>query len=138
MLWESKKGEGYASPAISKGILILFYREEGMEKIEGLNAENGQRRWIYQYPVTYKDRYGYSNGPRASPVIEGNYVFCHGVTSWLTCLDLNTGKLIWNRDLRKEFEIPDYFFGKGSNPILYQKFCNRQCGWKQESMRSRI
>lgn len=32
LLWESKKGEGYASPAISKGILILFYREEGMEK----------------------------------------------------------------------------------------------------------
>ena len=99
LLWESKKGEGYASPAISKGILILFYREEGMETIEGLNAENGHRKWVYKYPVKYKDRYGYSNGPRASPVIEGNYVFCHGVTSWLTCLDLNTGKLIWNREM---------------------------------------
>ena len=122
LLWESIKGEGYASPAISKGILILFYREEGMETIEGLDAENGQRKWVYKYPVKYKDRYGYSNGPRASPVIEGNHIFCHGVTSWLTCLDLKTGKLIWKRDLRKEFEIPDYFFGKGSNPILYEEF----------------
>ena len=59
LLWESKKGEGYASPAISKGILILFYREEGMETIEGLNAENGHRKWVYKYPVKYKDRYGY-------------------------------------------------------------------------------
>ena len=107
LVWESKKGEGYASPAISKGILILFYRENGMETIEGVNAENGKRRWVYQYPVKYKDRYGYSNGPRASPVIDGNHIFCHGVTSWLTCLDLKTGKLIWKRDLRKEFEIPD-------------------------------
>jgi outer membrane protein assembly factor BamB len=122
LVWESKKGEGYASPAISKGILILFYRENGMETIEGVNAENGKRRWVYQYPVKYKDRYGYSNGPRASPVIDGNHIFCHGVTSWLTCLDLKTGKLIWKRDLRKEFEIPDYFFGKGSNPIVYQEF----------------
>ena len=36
---------------------------------------------------------------RASPVVSHGRVFVHGVTAWLSCLDLNTGELIWKRDL---------------------------------------
>ncbi len=121
LLWEIKKGEGYSSPAVGQGILVLFHRQDGMEIIEGLNAETGATIWNYQYPVEYRDRYGYSNGPRASPVIDEDLVYAHGVTSWLTCLELKTGKLVWKRDLASEFKIPDYFFGKGSNPIVSKK-----------------
>ena len=110
LIWEVTKGEGYASPIISKDILVLFHRQNGMEIIDGINPENGRLIWTYKYPVHYKDRYGYSSGPRASPVIHDNLVFCHGVTSWLTCLNLMTGELIWKRDLAKEFEIPNYFW----------------------------
>ena len=120
LIWEIKKGEGYSSPAISRGVLVLFHRDDGMEIIEGLNPENGKQKWSYSYPVEYRDRYGYSNGPRASPVIFDNFVYCHGVTSWMTCLNLTTGELIWKRDLAKEFEIPNYFFGKGSNPVFFK------------------
>ncbi len=118
VLWEKRKGEGYSSPAIGQGTLVLFHRENGMEIIEGLTAETGQTIWNYQYPVKYRDRYGYSNGPRASPVIDEGLVYAHGVTSWLTCLDLETGKPVWKRNLGDEFKIPNYFFGKGSNPII--------------------
>ena len=55
---------------------------------------------------------------RSSPLIWDGCVYAHGVTAWLTCLELETGKLLWERDLKKEFLIPDYFFGKGSNPIV--------------------
>ena len=132
VIWEVVKGEGYASPAVSKNILILFHRQNGMETIEGLNSETGTRKWIYRYPVEYRDRYGYSNGPRSSPIISGNFVYAHGVTSWLTCLELKTGKLIWKRDLASEFEIPDYFFGKGSNPILFQDYLIVNVGGSKE------
>lgn len=122
VLWEFEKGEGYASPAVSLGILVLFHRKDGMESVEGINSENGKVLWSYKYPVEYRDRYGYSNGPRASPVIDGEFVYAHGVTSWLSCLHLKTGKLIWQRDLKSEFTIPDYFFGKGSNPIIHKNY----------------
>ena len=112
--------EGYASPAIANNILVLFHREDGFEQIEGLHADSGKIIWTHKYEVEYRDRYGYSNGPRASPVIENNLVYSLGVTSWLSCLNLKTGKLIWNRDLKSEFKIPDYFFGKGANPIVFK------------------
>ena len=118
-IWELKKGEGYSSPAINQDRLILFHLDNGYEIIEARNPVTGEGIWSYQYPVIYRDRYGYSNGPRASPVIWGDKVYAHGVTAWLHCLDLKTGKLVWKRNLKKEFHIPDYFFGKGSNPIVY-------------------
>jgi outer membrane protein assembly factor BamB len=119
-IWELQKGEGYASPAITKNRIVLFHLQNGHEIIEARNPETGKRIWSYQYPAQYRDRYGYSNGPRASPVIWNGKVYAHGVTAWLTCLDLDSGELIWKRDLKSEFDIPDYFFGKGSNPLVIE------------------
>ena len=117
-IWELSKGEGYASPAIADNRLILFHLDSSYEIIEARNPETGRKIWSYKYPAKYRDRYGYSNGPRASPLIWKGKIYAHGVTAWLTCLDLKTGNLIWKRDLKSEFQIPDYFFGKGSNPIV--------------------
>ena len=119
LLWSIQKGEGYASPAVAGDKLVLFHRMEGREVVECRNARTGEPVWDYSYPVEYRDRYGYSAGPRASPVLGDGRVYVHGVTAWLTCLDLETGELIWQRDLTKDYDVPRYFFGKGSNPILH-------------------
>ena len=118
LLWEREKGEGYASPAIKENLLALFHRKDGFEIIEAIDATSGKPIWKFQYPVEYRDRYGYSNGPRASPIFAGNHIYAHGVTAWLTCLEAKSGKKIWQRNLAEEFEIPQYFFGKGSTPII--------------------
>ena len=118
LLWYLEKGQGYGSPAIVDGVLVLFHRMDGKEVAEGRNPETGDPMWEYSYPVEYRDRYGYSPGPRASPVISKGRVYLHGVTAWLTCLDLATGKMLWKRDLTRDYQVPQYFFGKGSNPIV--------------------
>ena len=66
-IWELQKGEGYASPAISQNRLILFHLQNGHEIIEARHPETGVKIWSHQYPAQYRDRYGYSNGPRATP-----------------------------------------------------------------------
>ena len=118
LLWYLEKGQGYASPAIMNGVLVLFHRMDGKEVVEGRKPETGELMWEYSYPVEYRDRYGYSPGPRASPIISQGKVYLHGVTAWLTCLDLATGKMFWKRDLTRDYKVPQYFFGKGSNPIV--------------------
>jgi outer membrane protein assembly factor BamB len=118
LIWSLKKGQGYASPTIVDGVLVMFHRMDGKEVVEGRNPTSGRPVWEYSYPVDYKDRYGYSAGPRTSPVVNKGRVYLHGVTAWLTCLDLTTGKMLWNRDLTRDYQVPQYFFGKGSNPIV--------------------
>lgn len=118
-VWELEKGSGYTSPVIAEGRLVFFDRIDDEEIIDCLDPETGRRFWTYSYPVTYTDRYGFNNGPRASAVLSGGKVYTLGVTSQLSCLDLASGSLLWQRNLAAEFEVADFFFGHGACPLVY-------------------
>ncbi len=118
LLWECAKGSGYACPAIAAGRLVLFHRRQGQETLDCLDPESGKRFWSYAYPVEYEDDFGYSDGPRSNPVIANGRVFTFGITSWLKCVDLTSGKLIWEVDCQTKYAVPKYFFGTGSTPLV--------------------
>jgi len=117
-VWEVAMGDGYNSPAISGEHCVIFHSLEGKETIECLHRENGKRFWLHDYAVTYQDRYGFSNGPRGSPVIDDGIVVTFGVTAELRALDLKTGKLLWKHDLKTEMHVPQDFFGAGGTPLI--------------------
>jgi outer membrane protein assembly factor BamB len=119
MVWELMKGEGYTTPAIADGNLILFHRWEGDERIECRDPETGKERWTVNYPVAYRDMYGYSSGPRGSPVIDRGHVYTLGVKSQLTCCKIDSGEMVWQRDLKADYLVPQYFFGSGSSPLVF-------------------
>ncbi len=131
-VWEVRKGDGYTSPAISGDFLVLFHAMEGKELIECLHPETGQRYWLHEYPISYRDRFGYANGPRGSPSIADGRVVTVGVTCVMTCLDLKTGRVAWQRDLRKEFLVPQDFFGHGGSALLTDGMAIVNVGGKAE------
>ncbi len=118
-VWEMEKGSGYTSPVIVDGKLVLFDRIGDEEIVDCLEPETGKRFWQYGYPVVYSDRYGFNNGPRASAVIDSGKVYTLGVTSKLSCLDLATGSLLWQRELMVEFDRASFFFGHGACPLIH-------------------
>jgi outer membrane protein assembly factor BamB len=118
LLWEMRKGTGYSSPAVSGDHLVYFHREGNQEKVECLHPENGAKYWDFSYPTQFQDRYGYNNGPRASPVIDGDRAYTYGAEGKLHCLNLHTGQVYWKRDLSKEFKVPQDFFGTATTPLV--------------------
>src|SRR5687768_3071328 len=74
LVWEFGKGTGYASPAIAGGRLVFIHRVAGEEIVECLDPETGASHWQFRYGSVFEDRYGYNNGPRSSPVIDGDKV----------------------------------------------------------------
>lgn len=120
VVWEMASGEGYACPVIRGGRLVYFHRVEGRETVDCLDPETGRRFWRFGYPAEYEDRYGFSPGPRSSAVVDDGRVYVVGVTAILHCLELETGKVLWRRDLMSEFKIPQYFFGYGPTPCVWQ------------------
>jgi outer membrane protein assembly factor BamB len=118
LIWEFAKGTGYASPAIAGDRLVFLHRLAGQEIVECLHAETGARNWQVRYPTDFEDRYGYNNGPRSSPVIDATRTYTVGAQGQLHCLDLETGKVIWKRDLDTEYRVPQDFFGRGSTPLI--------------------
>jgi outer membrane protein assembly factor BamB len=118
LVWEMKKGSGYAAPVVAGDRLVLFHRVGDEERVECLHPETGQRYWSFGYPTAYADRYGYSDGPRASPVIAGGAVFTHGAEGKLHCIELATGAVRWKHDLAAEFKLTQNFFGVGCTPLV--------------------
>ncbi|MCZ6837092.1 MAG: PQQ-binding-like beta-propeller repeat protein [Planctomycetota bacterium] len=119
LVWAMQSGLGFACPVIANGKLIYTHRVGNETHVDCLDPETGQRYWRYSYPCEYKDRYISNNGPRSTPIIDGDRVYTHGVAGRLHCLDLATGRVIWQRDLAKEYHIPQDFFGVVASPIIH-------------------
>lgn len=118
LLWEMPKGTGYSSPSIAGGRLIYMHRMGNEEIVVSLHPETGARGWEFRYPTRFEDRYGYNNGPRASPVIDGDRVYTYGAEGKLHCLRLQNGQIIWKRDIASEFKVPQDFFGTATTPLI--------------------
>jgi outer membrane protein assembly factor BamB len=117
-LWQRKIGQGFSGPVAADGKLILFHRLSDKEIIECLEMKSGQTLWKFQYPATYRDDFGFDEGPRATPGIHGEKVFTLGAAGMLHCVDFATGKKVWSIDTQKEFGARKGFFGFACSPLI--------------------
>jgi outer membrane protein assembly factor BamB len=118
LVWEFPKGTSYTSPAIAGERLLYFHRVGNEEIVECMDALTGALRWQFKYGTAFEDRYGYNNGPRSSPVVDGPRVYTMGAEGKLHCLDLASGKVVWKRDLTAEYKVPQDFFGTAGTPLV--------------------
>ncbi len=116
-IWARDIGAGFAGPAVSAGKLILFHRVSNREVVEAMDAATGKTLWTFDYATSYRDDFGFDEGPRAVPVIAGGppspdgfgaagRVFTHGADGWLHGLDFVTGQQLWSVDTRRVFDAP--------------------------------
>jgi outer membrane protein assembly factor BamB len=118
VLWKKDVGAGFAAPAVAQGKLILFHRRGSKEIVEALDAASGKPLWSFDYPTTYRDDFGFDEGPRGTPAIAGGRVFTFGAEGMAHCLDFASGKKIWSLDTYKTFGVPKGFFGAATSPLV--------------------
>jgi outer membrane protein assembly factor BamB len=117
-MWSRPVGAGFAGPAVAGERLVLFHRVNNRETVEAMEAATGKTTWTFDYPTSYRDDFGFDEGPRAVPVIADGRVFTHGADGWLHGVDVTTGKLLWSSDTRRVFDAPKGYFGVASSPLV--------------------
>src|SRR5262245_16366725 len=138
VVWERKVGAGFSGPAVVDAMfnglagqrLILFHRVNDNEVIESLHASSGKPDWEFSYPTSYRDDFGFDEGPRAMPTAAGNRVYTLGAEGTLTCLDLETGKKLWQRNVNEDYQVRKGFFGVGGSPVVEGKLLLVNVGGK--------
>jgi outer membrane protein assembly factor BamB len=121
VVWEHKVGEGYASPAIAGGKLIVFHRVADDDVVECLAAATGKPLWKHAYRTDYRDNLGKGDGPRSTPVISSDKVYTLGAAGQLLCLNMTSGEKVWQKELLKEYTVPQSYFGVGTTPLVEGK-----------------
>ncbi|HEY1306163.1 MAG TPA: PQQ-binding-like beta-propeller repeat protein [Vicinamibacterales bacterium] len=118
VVWRKQVGQGFAGPAVVQGRVLLFHRVGNEEVLESLDAKTGMSTWRYAYPTTYRDDFGFDEGPRAVPVVTDGIVYTFGAQAQLHAVDLAKGTRVWSHDAMKEFGVPKGFFGQGGSPLV--------------------
>lgn len=120
--WVWKKtllNEGLGGAAVAQGIAIVGDRDTADESdvFHAVKAATGERLWTFRYLAM--GRLDYGNSPRATPLIEGEFVYLLGAFGDLNCLRLASGKLVWKKQLRSEFGAQDELvWGTCSSPLI--------------------
>ena len=117
-VWARPVGEGFSAPAVSSGRVLLFHRQDGKEILESLDPATGKTQWKFAYPTAYRDDFGFSEGPRATPTVDGDRVFIYGAEGMLHAVNLQSGAKLWSLDGRKEFGVRKEFFGTACSPLV--------------------
>jgi outer membrane protein assembly factor BamB len=120
-LWKKDVGPGFSGPVAGGGKLILFHRVEDKETVECFEAATGQRTWLFDYVTTYRDDFGFDEGPRATPAVAKGHVYTYGAQGKLHCLDFASGRKLWSVDAQKDFGAKKGFFGIVCSPLVEGK-----------------
>lgn len=123
--WSMQLDAGDAAPVVAGRRVIVAeaaFTEEGLDahQINCLDLRTGQILWQKVFPEEsyvsqdISDRYPVR--PLASCAIVRDRVFALGFGGSLSCLQLETGKLLWRKDLVTDFGATPLQYGFASSP----------------------
>lgn len=117
-LWSIDIGTGYGSPVVAGDQVVFNHRDGDEEIVQCCSVLDGAPRWVHRYPTTFQCDYEYSNGPYSTPLIHDGRVYTVGGQGQLHCLDLESGEVVWSRDLHADYEMEDDVFPVGASPLI--------------------
>lgn len=133
-LWRAPIGAGYAGPAVAGGRVYVtdrllapgakdppnvFQRANtaSVERVLCLDEGDGKILWKHEYACPYT--ISYPAGPRTTPVVRDGKVFTLGAEGHLFCFEASNGKVVWSRELKKDYGIEvTPVWGFSSNLLL--------------------
>jgi outer membrane protein assembly factor BamB len=118
VVWRRQIGQGLSGPVVVQNRVILHHRVANREIVEAMDAASGKTQWQYAYPTSYRDDFGFDEGPRAVPVVANGVVYTFGAEGQLHAVDLASGMKIWSEDTMRRFGVPKGFFGAAGSPLV--------------------
>jgi outer membrane protein assembly factor BamB len=116
VVWRTPINRGYAGAAVAGGrVFVTDSRQttgnKAIERAVALDEKTGQILWAKEWPADYSGlQLVYAIGPRATPTVDGDRVYVVGTMGNLFALDVESGRVLWQRDYVKDFaaDIPSW------------------------------
>lgn len=143
LLWRKDIGKGWSGFAIVNGVAITQEQRGERELVTAYAVQSGDLLWSHDEDAHKTHPVG-GDGPRATPLIDEGRVYALGAFGVLLCLDGADGRLLWRRDLPRDFGIsPDQEarvvdYGRSNSPLIIGKRLFCPVGGEDEATRSGI
>ena len=124
--WKVAVGAGDATPALVGNRLYVFTRQGENEVALCLNADDGTELWRDEYTAqAVTGAAARHPGPRSSPAVTYGKVVTIGVGGVLSCLDADTGEVLWRKDPFPKV-VPRFF--TSMSPMIVDYVCIAHLG----------
>ena len=101
VLWTVAVGIGYGGPVVKDGKVYLLDRDDKVgDNLRCLDLTNGNELWNFAYDAPGRVMFP---GSRSVPIVDGHHVYSCGPYGDLYCMDTNTHKPVWNKNVWKDF-----------------------------------
>ena len=107
VLWTVSVGRGFGGPVVKDGKVYLLDRDDEVgDTMRCFDLSGGKELWKFGYEAPGTVMFP---GSRSVPVVDGNFVYSCGHNGDLYCIDINTHKPVWNKNVWTDFggsELP--------------------------------
>lgn len=100
IVWKQSIGDGWSSFAIQGDVAVTLEQRDKEQWVSAYDVNTGKLYWYAAVPGSHFNPLG-GAGPRSTPTIVGDKVYAQLVTGPIICLELATGKKLWEVDLIK-------------------------------------
>ncbi|MFO1064119.1 MAG: PQQ-binding-like beta-propeller repeat protein [Pirellulales bacterium] len=115
-LWRHPVGFGWSSFAVVGSAAVTMEQRGEFECTVCYNARTGQELWCHREQTRYLCEHG--DGPRATPSVATGNVLSLGGSGVLTCCRLESGELLWKREMFNKPETQNLRFGTSASPLV--------------------
>lgn len=118
--WRVPIGSGYSGPTVASGRVYITDRvsePQQLERVHCFDAKSGEKIWSHSYEAAYGG-VGYPAGPRASVTLDEGRAYAIGALGHTYCFDAARGKVLWNRDLGRDYEVNLPTWGITAAPLI--------------------
>jgi outer membrane protein assembly factor BamB len=121
LLWQANDlGDGFSTPSVA-GSRIYLMSNRGMDNefVQALSTEDGKVIW-----TTRVGNVGNPNQDppfpkaRSTPTVDGDFIYALGSDGDLVCLEAKTGKIRWQKNLRKDFSGKPGEWAYAESPLV--------------------
>lgn len=118
VLWTVNVGIGYGGPIVKDGKVYLLDRDDKTgDNLRCFELSTGKGLWNFAYDAPGAVMFP---GSRSVPAIDGNLIYSCGPYGDLYCININTHKPVWNKNVWTDFggeQIPIWAISQC--PLVY-------------------
>ncbi len=101
VLWSAEIGIGFGGPVVKAGKVYLLDRDDKTgDKLRCFDLNSGRELWNFAYSAPGSVQFP---GSRSVPTIDGNRIYSCGPYGDFYCIDINTHKPLWNKNIWTDF-----------------------------------
>ena len=117
LVWKaSGAGGGYSSFSVANGKLYTIGLRGEREYVVAFDVATGKEVWATPHGSAFRNDRG--DGPRGTPTIDGDRLYALGGSGDLTALDARTGKIVWSKNVLREFGGSNITWGISESPLV--------------------